>query len=283
MTAQLLHDAAQPALSRAADLHEGCTTGCTNLPERAARGAPAAPQARGRRAGERSRRADRAEVLGEVHDCTTGVSGHRETGSGDLALPAKARRPSKQQRAAEARARALLRERDALGLLAFERLQLRRRAERLERVREHPCRRHRPTHPAARARVASVRGDRVTSRCHASEALRRCARCRQADEQNRLSLRPLRTFPHPAHDLDGPSDAAPVVSSSRCRSRRIDRAEASRWSTIHGSACMVISVGGSWKTGQPSTTFCSRLAGSLRAMRATLRMLAVTAWQGVAG
>ncbi len=42
---------------------------------------------------------------------------------------------SKQQRAAERRARGLLRERDALGLLAFERLQNRRRAERLERVR----------------------------------------------------------------------------------------------------------------------------------------------------
>ncbi len=121
----------------------------------------------------------------------------------------------------------------------------------------------------------------MTSRCHASEALRRCARCRQADEQNRLSLRPLRTFPHPAHDLDGPSDAAPVVSCSRCRSRRIDRAEASRWSTIHGSACTVISVGGSWRTGQPTTMLRSRLAGTLRAMRATLRMLAVTARQGV--
>ncbi len=45
-------------------------------------------------------------------------------------------RKSKQQAAAERRARGLLRERDALGLLAFERLQLRRRAERLERVRE---------------------------------------------------------------------------------------------------------------------------------------------------
>ncbi len=123
---QLLHDAAQPALSRAADLHEGCTTGCTNLPERAARGAPAAPQARARRAGERSRR----------HDCTSEASGHRETRSGDLALPAKALRPSKQQRAAEARARWLLKERDAIGLLAFERLQIQRRAERLERVRE---------------------------------------------------------------------------------------------------------------------------------------------------
>ncbi len=44
-------------------------------------------------------------------------------------------RNSPQQRTAEARARGLLRERDALGLLAFERLQLRRRAERLERVR----------------------------------------------------------------------------------------------------------------------------------------------------
>ncbi len=135
MTAQLLHDAAQRALNCAADLHDGCTTACTNLPERAARGAPAAPQARGRRAGERSRRADRAEVLGGVHDCTTEVSGHRETGSGDLALPGTALQPGKQQRAAEARARGLLRERDALGLLAFERLQLRRRAERLERVR----------------------------------------------------------------------------------------------------------------------------------------------------
>ncbi len=46
-------------------------------------------------------------------------------------------RKSKQQRAAaEARARGLLKERDAIGLLAFERLQLRRRAERSERVRE---------------------------------------------------------------------------------------------------------------------------------------------------
>ncbi len=43
--------------------------------------------------------------------------------------------PVDKKRAAEARARGLLRERDALGLLAFERLQLRRRAERLERVR----------------------------------------------------------------------------------------------------------------------------------------------------
>ncbi len=45
-------------------------------------------------------------------------------------------RKSRQQLAAEARARGLLKERDALGVLAFERLQLRRRAERLERVRE---------------------------------------------------------------------------------------------------------------------------------------------------
>ncbi len=47
-------------------------------------------------------------------------------------------RPSegRQQRAAEARARGLLKERDAIGTLAFEALQLRRRAERLERVRE---------------------------------------------------------------------------------------------------------------------------------------------------
>ncbi len=42
---------------------------------------------------------------------------------------------STQQRAAEARARELLKERDAVGALAFERLQGRRRAERLERVR----------------------------------------------------------------------------------------------------------------------------------------------------
>ncbi len=39
------------------------------------------------------------------------------------------------QLAAEARARGLLKERDAIGMVAFERLQLRRRAERLERVR----------------------------------------------------------------------------------------------------------------------------------------------------
>ncbi len=45
-------------------------------------------------------------------------------------------RKSQQQRAAEARARGLLEERDAIGTLAFEALQLRRRAERLERVRE---------------------------------------------------------------------------------------------------------------------------------------------------
>ncbi len=38
-------------------------------------------------------------------------------------------------RAAEARARDLLRERAARGLLVFERLQLRRQAERIERVR----------------------------------------------------------------------------------------------------------------------------------------------------
>ncbi len=45
-------------------------------------------------------------------------------------------RKSRQQLAAEARARGLLKERDAIGVLAFERLPLRRRAERLERVRE---------------------------------------------------------------------------------------------------------------------------------------------------
>ncbi len=43
---------------------------------------------------------------------------------------------SRQQLAAEARALGLLKERDAIGLAAFERVQLRRRAERLERVRE---------------------------------------------------------------------------------------------------------------------------------------------------
>ncbi len=43
-------------------------------------------------------------------------------------------RKSKQQLAAEARARGLLKERDRLGVIAFERLQNRRRAERLERV-----------------------------------------------------------------------------------------------------------------------------------------------------
>ncbi len=42
---------------------------------------------------------------------------------------------SRQQRTAEARARRLLKQRTALGSLAFERLDLRRRAERLERVR----------------------------------------------------------------------------------------------------------------------------------------------------
>ncbi len=45
-------------------------------------------------------------------------------------------RKSRQQLAAEARARGLLKERGAIGVLAFERLQNRRRAERLERVRE---------------------------------------------------------------------------------------------------------------------------------------------------
>ncbi len=45
-------------------------------------------------------------------------------------------RNSQQRRTAEARARRLLQERTALGELAFERVQLRRRAERLERVRE---------------------------------------------------------------------------------------------------------------------------------------------------
>lgn len=43
---------------------------------------------------------------------------------------------SEQQRAAEARARALLKERDTLGISAFERLQAKRRAARLERVRD---------------------------------------------------------------------------------------------------------------------------------------------------
>ncbi len=42
---------------------------------------------------------------------------------------------SKQQQAAEARARGLLKERDQISIAAFERVQLRRRAERLERVR----------------------------------------------------------------------------------------------------------------------------------------------------
>ncbi len=49
-----------------------------------------------------------------------------------MTQPAK----SKEQQAAEARARGLLKERDRLGTDAAERLQLRRRAERLERVRE---------------------------------------------------------------------------------------------------------------------------------------------------
>ncbi len=43
---------------------------------------------------------------------------------------------SRQQLAAEACARGLLKERAAIGELAFQRLQLRRRAERLDRVRE---------------------------------------------------------------------------------------------------------------------------------------------------
>ncbi len=59
---------------------------------------------------------------------------------------------SKSQRAAEARARGLLKERDRLGVIAFERLQLRRRAERLERVRERTraavlARQHRQPEP----------------------------------------------------------------------------------------------------------------------------------------
>ncbi len=140
MTAQLLHDAAQRALNCAADLHEGCTTGCTNLPERAARGTPAAPQARGRRAGERSRRADRAEVLGGVHDCTTVVTdghGAPDPGSRD-GVPREQLGPrkSQQQRAAEARARGLIKERESMGELRFERLQIRRRSEYRARVRE---------------------------------------------------------------------------------------------------------------------------------------------------
>ncbi len=58
----------------------------------------------------------------------------------------------RQQRAAEARVRGLLKERDAIGLLAFERLQLRRRAGRLERVRERTreavfARQHRQPEP----------------------------------------------------------------------------------------------------------------------------------------
>ncbi len=43
-------------------------------------------------------------------------------------------RPSEQQLAAEARARGRLKERDQIGIAPFEALQLRRRAERLERV-----------------------------------------------------------------------------------------------------------------------------------------------------
>lgn len=43
---------------------------------------------------------------------------------------------SQEQQAAEARVRALLKERDSLGIATFERLQARRRAARLERVRE---------------------------------------------------------------------------------------------------------------------------------------------------
>ncbi len=45
-------------------------------------------------------------------------------------------RKSKQQRAAEARARGLIKERESMGELRFERLQLRRRAEYRARVRE---------------------------------------------------------------------------------------------------------------------------------------------------
>ncbi len=61
-------------------------------------------------------------------------------------------RKSQQQRAAEARARGLLKERDAIGVIAFERLQSRRRAERLERVRERTraavlARQHRQPEP----------------------------------------------------------------------------------------------------------------------------------------
>ncbi len=49
-----------------------------------------------------------------------------------MTRPAK----SKEQQAAEARARGMILEQARLGTVAFERLQLRRRAERLDRVRE---------------------------------------------------------------------------------------------------------------------------------------------------
>ncbi len=114
----------------------------------------------------------------------------------------------------------------------------------------------------------------MISLCHAWQALRRCARCRQAGEQNRLSLRPLTASPHTAHGHV--LEPAPDSSSSRWCSRRIERADASRWSSIQGSTAAVMSAGISYRTGQPSTTSRIRRAGSLRARRATLRMLVVT-------
>ncbi len=62
-------------------------------------------------------------------------------------------RKSQQQRAAEARVRGLLKERDALGLIRFEALQLKRQAARIERCRERTraavlARQHRQPEPS---------------------------------------------------------------------------------------------------------------------------------------
>ncbi len=121
-------------------------------------------------------------------------------------------------------------------------------------------------------------GDAVIGLCHAWQALRRCARWRQVGEQNRLSLRPLTASPHTAHGhvLDPAPDSS---FSSRWCSRRMERADASRWSSIQGSTAAIMSADSSLKTGQPSTTSRIRRAGSLRARRGTSRMLAVTCQQ----
>ncbi len=60
--------------------------------------------------------------------------------------------PADKKRAAEARLRGLAKERKALGEDAFRRLQLRRRSERLERVRER-------TRAAVAARQSRCRSD----------------------------------------------------------------------------------------------------------------------------